>query len=176
MQQAEVFQETVGNPRVLTIRMEEAELDFNRVVQSIFTFLLTAMRRSTVMSPTSGFVNHSTQRVGGAQLQSPVAKSAASTADDGVATIVARLVAASSRYDVTRNRRKLEDGHLSSQERKRELRGILLNDSKIAAELARYRVRTGYDYAYSAYCSRYGFKHHVELNQDGIAVRRRARF
>ena len=91
------------------------------------------------------------------------------------AETVAHLVAASARFDVSRNRQQLDDGHLSSLQRKRELRGMLLNESHLASELRRHRERTGYDAEYAAYCSRYGFHHHFELRTDGVAVRRRRR-
>ncbi|KAL1528242.1 hypothetical protein AB1Y20_009600 [Prymnesium parvum] len=152
-QQAEAYELTHRDPRVLTVRMEETEADFDGTMASIFTFLFTAAWRSPSPPPPEH----------GAELN----RSLGST--------VRRLVALAGRYDVNRHREQLDDGHLSATQRKRELRGILLNESKIARELMRYRTRTGYDAEYSAHCSRYGFKHHVELRQDGVPVRRRQR-
>jgi hypothetical protein len=51
---------------------------------------------------------------------------------------------------------------------------LLLNETRVATELKRYRALTGYDPEYSAYCQRYGFHHHVELRSDGISVQRRS--
>lgn len=82
-------------------------------------------------------------------------------------------MSAASRFDVSRNRKQLDDGHLSSIQRKRELRGMLLNESKLAAKLTSFRVLTGYDAKYSDHCTRYKFKYHVELRRDGVPSRLR---
>lgn len=85
---------------------------------------------------------------------------------------ISQLVAASSQFDVSRNRKHLDDGHLSSLQHKQLLRSMLLNDSKLASELLSHRVLTGYDAEYSTFCRRYNFTHHLPLHHDGIPVRR----
>ena len=52
-----------------------------------------------------------------------------------------------------------------------QLRRILLNHSSMAAELASWRVATGYDKGYAAFCARYGFNFHVEALAEGVPRR-----
>ena len=52
---------------------------------------------------------------------------------------------------------------------KRTLRGLLLNESHLAAELASWRALTGYDRSYRRHCARYGVPYHDEAVADGFA-------
>ena len=179
---------------MLTMRMEQTEVDFDGAMALLFGFLLTATWRPAPpkgnwrkAAATSDSANAAVgggdgngaapSLVAGGVAGGGVAGGGVRSATNNESLIleVARLVAASARFDVSRHRQALDDGHLSSLQRKRELRGMLLNESKLAAELRRYRETTGYDADYATHCSRYGFRHHFELRGDGVQVRRRRR-
>jgi len=70
--------------------------------------------------------------------------------------LMPELLSVAARFDATRHRSELDDGHLSPRQRKRELRAILLNDTGMATQLASWRRVTGYDATFAAHCSRYG--------------------
>ena len=73
------------------------------------------------------------------------------------------------KFDIARHRKQLDDGHLSATRQKRELRGLLLNETHLAAELAGWRAATGYDRTYRAHCQRYGLAYADEAVADGFA-------
>ena len=82
---------------------------------------------------------------------------------------VNNLVDEATRFDVTRHRHELDDGHLSSTAIKRQLRGIILNETRVAAEMASWRAATGYDRSYKAHCRRYGLRYYEQAIEDGYA-------
>lgn len=144
-QQAEVYMHTRRHARALTLRMEATQADFDGTMRALFTFLLAPA---------------------GAGASATTAK-----AEEGAASgQVAALVRAASKFDVSRHRSDMDDGHLSSLDRKRHLRAALLNESRMALELAQWRASVGYDRAYRVHCQRYGLLFHLQLEEDGVRL------
>ena len=170
-QQAEAFNATRADARVFTMRMEATEKDFDGTMRKLFTFLGAAhaswpgiaAERPQVIAPVSGSAAKSAGDKGDGK------------ADDGVAA----LVAEASKFDIARHRTQMDDGHLSSIKLKRQLRGLLLNGTRLVAELGSWRAATGYDRKYSTHCARYGVAYYEQAVADGFAdgasLRRRKR-
>lgn len=157
-QQAEAFNATRHAPRVFTLRMEETEHDFDGTMRRLFSFL----RASHALWP-GGTATRGQLRAG-----SSLAMTAAIRNDVDLDSVDA-LVTAAAKFDLSRNRRQLDDGHLSSLQRKRQLRGLLLNDTRLAAELAGWRAATGYTRDYRTHCRQYGLAYFDEAVADGFA-------
>ena len=113
---------TRRHARALTLRMEATQADFDGTMRALFTFL--PRRRAP-----AGQRRRRQRR--------------------GRPDMVAALVRAASKFDVSRHRSDMDDGHLSSLDRKRHLRAALLNESRMALELAQWRASVGYDRALS---------------------------
>ena len=84
------------------------------------------------------------------------------------------LVEAAARYDISRHRKQNDDGHLSAASKKRLLRGLLLNETRLAKELAGWRAATGYERSYQAHCASFGLAYYDEAVADGLAEGARA--
>ena len=82
---------------------------------------------------------------------------------------VAALVEEAAKFDIHRHRREMDDGHLSATQVKRQLRGLLLNDTRLAAELSAWRALAGYDRSYREHCLRYHLRYYDEAVADGFA-------
>jgi hypothetical protein len=158
-QQAEAYNATKLHERVFTLRMEATERDYDGTMTNLFTFLTGAHARwpGRAAAPPPPAAPHAADLFFGTRVPG--------TAPDGVGA----LVAAAARFDLSRHRKQLDDGHLSATQRKRQLRGLLLNDTKLAAELARWRAATGYDRSYREHCKRYGSAFYDEAVADGFA-------
>ena len=126
--------------------MEATQADFDGTMRALFTFLLAP-------SP--------------AGVSAPTTTAAGEEATSGQ---VAALVHAASKFDVSRHRSEMDDGHLSSVDRKRHLRATLLNHSRTALDLAHWRASVGYDRAYRVHCQRYGLLWHAQAEEDGIRL------
>ena len=87
----------------------------------------------------------------------------------------AALVEAAAKFDLARHRKQNDDGHLSSTRVKRQLRGLILNDTRLSLELAEWRAATGYDRSYRAHCRRWSVPWYDQAVADGLqpVVRRR---
>ena len=158
-QQAEVYNATRADARVLTLRMEETELGgFDDAVRRVGHFLRVAYARWPGAA----------QGVGFNEVRRPNATSWSASDEEDVAS----FVQAAKQYDLNRNRAALDDGHLSSLRLKRQLRGLLLSDTGgLRTELARWRRAVGYDASYELHCQRYGLAHHEDAIQDGLVER-----
>ena len=169
VQQAEVFNATRRHVRVFTLRMEATERDFDGSTHALFRFLTVAHERwlDTRRSPSS---SENRSAGGGGRGGSTVhgARLGGSSRQDEER--IEALTKDASKFDLSRHRRELDDGHLSAVQRKRLLRGMLLNESKLAAELAHWRVAAGYDHSYRVHCERYGLSYFEEALADGIRV------
>lgn len=141
-QQAEVYNLTKRHTRVFTLRMEATEFDFDGTMRSLFAFLKGAYE----------------SWLGRALISS--------TSINEIAPQVSSLVDQAARFDLSRHRHELEDGHLSSVHRKRQLRAILLNESTLVRELEYWRAGAGYDTTYQAHCHRYGLGYHDQAVAD----------
>jgi len=154
-EQAAAVRATAADARVLTLRMEETEADYDGAMRRLFSFLLGAPGRG----------GRGDKRGKGGRAPRQVGETGSADAD---ALLVEALVSAAAAYDTARNRPALDDGHLSEMSRKRPLRLLLLNDSAIARELATWRRAAGYDFDYAAHCRRYGLGHHRDAVEDGL--------
>ena len=79
------------------------------------------------------------------------------------------LVGEAAKFDIHRHRREMDDGHLSAIMSKRQLRGMLLNDTRLAEELSAWRAIAGYDRSYRAHCRRYRLAYYDQAVADGFA-------
>lgn len=178
-QQAEAFNATRGHSNVFTLRMEETQGGvYDRTMRTLYSFLVgarahwpgaEAARRADRSSPAvSGVGSGSVPRSSASAGRDGPMRFGEPTGNDKESTEVASLVEAASRFDISRHRSANDDGHLSSLQQKRQLRGILLNATGLAHELDGWREATGYDRAYSDYCRRYGYAYHAQAVSDGF--------
>ena len=161
-QQAEVYNVTQHHARVFTLRMEATEADYDGSMRALFSFLTAAHAQWPAAAATSHSNGRGKSRYTNGRL---------GTIGNEEDAHVKFLTDNAAKYDLTRHRRELQDGHLSSVQRKRQLRRIILNESKLATELEYWRVAAGYDRGYRAHCQRYRLRHFDEAVPDGDGVR-----
>ena len=157
-QQADVFNATHAQEgRVFTLRMEATDHDYDGTMRALFAFLGTAYLSwpGPAAARERGPTTSNPDRTLGARGSSVLRTS--------------MLVEAASKFDITRHRTQNDDGHLSATQVKRHLRGLLLNETRVAAELAGWREATGYDRQYERHCKRYGLTYYDEAVSDGFA-------
>ena len=159
-QQADAFNMTRGDEqRVFTLRMEATEKDYDGTMWALFAFLGAAHQ---------AWLGHAATRARiGAPTSAQGARGAAQATPPGLDT--GALVEAATKFDIARNRQQNDDGHLSSTKLKRHLRGLILNETRVASELAGWREATGYDRQYEKHCKRYGLPYFDEAVSDGFA-------
>ena len=139
--------------------MEATEKDYDGTMWALFAFLGAAHQ---------AWLGHAATRARiGAPTSAQGALGAAQATPPGLDT--GALVEAATKFDIARNRQQNDDGHLSSTKLKRHLRGLILNETRVASELAGWREATGYDRQYEKHCKRYGLPYFDEAVSDGFA-------